>query len=100
MKPALTEKQWTAIVAVGWVLVVVHASQAHSSVVVPLSERGALEHIQQVRAADTAGPLFIPVSRTVCHEPHELVEGHLRTVTLDRPVSAVLADRLGGEGRQ
>lgn len=66
MKPALTEKQWTAIIAVGWVLVVVHASNAHSVPIIPLSEGRTLEHIQQVRAADTAGPLFIPVSRTVC----------------------------------
>lgn len=28
MKTAISEKQWTAIIAVGWVLVFVHASMA------------------------------------------------------------------------
>lgn len=30
MKTAISEKQWTAIIAVGWVLVFVHASMANS----------------------------------------------------------------------
>lgn len=90
MKAPISETQWAAIIALGWVVLFVHASSAHSVPVVPLGERGALKHVQQVRAAYTAGPLFIPVSRTVCHEPHELIQGHIRTVTLDRSVSAVL----------
>lgn len=91
MKPALTEKQWTAIIAVGWVLVFVHASSAHSIPVVPLSEGRPVEHIRQVRAIDTAGPLFVTVPRAVRHQPHEGVHGHVWPVALDRSVAIVSA---------
>lgn len=85
MKAPISEKQWAAIIALGWVVLFVHASSAHSLPVVPLSEGRALEHIRQVRAADTAGPLLITVSRTVCHQPHEGVQGHIWPMAFSGP---------------
>lgn len=87
----LSEKQWTAIIAVGWVLVFVNASLARSIPGEFIGEGRALEHVEQVRAADPAGPLFVAVSRTVRHQPHELVERHVWPVALNRPVAIVSA---------
>ncbi|MGE8105138.1 hypothetical protein ACQKP1_15775 [Allorhizobium sp. NPDC080224] len=91
MKTALSEKQWAAIIAVGWVLVSVHASMANSIPGEFIGEGRPLEHIRQVRAADPAGPFLIAIPRTVGHHPHEGVHGHVWPMTLDRSLAIVSA---------
>ena len=87
----LSEKQWTAIVAVGWVLVFVNASFARSITSEFFGEGRTLEHIEQVRTADPAGPLFVAVPRAFGHQTHEGVHGHVWPVALNRPVPVVSA---------
>lgn len=87
----LSEKQWTAIVAVGWVLVFVNASFARSITSEFFGEGRPLEHIEQVRAADPAGAFHVAIPRAVRHQPHELVDGHVWPVALNRPIAIVPA---------